>query len=55
MGRLTQMEVVVLSVAERNQEANDVNERCRGQWCLWTAAWAYSRRPEGFLPMYFFW
>jgi hypothetical protein len=28
--RLTEMEVVVLCVAKRNQEANDVNEGCTG-------------------------
>lgn len=32
--RLTEMEVVVLCVAERNQEANDVDESCTGSvWC----------------------
>ena len=33
--KLTEMEVVVLGVAERNQEANDVDERCaRSVSCL---------------------
>ena len=31
--RLTEMEVVVLCVAEGDQEANDVDERCA--WLIW--------------------
>jgi hypothetical protein len=32
--RLTEMEVVVLCVAKRDEEANDVDERCVCQYCV---------------------
>lgn len=65
--RLTKMEVVVLCVAQRNQEANDVNKCCRRvssklfvckrttPGCSFKTNTKYSRLPDGFLPMYFFW
>jgi hypothetical protein len=39
LGGLTEMEVVVLSIAERNQEANGVNERCA--WSVSGSAWPW--------------
>ena len=65
------MEVVVLCVSERNQEADDVDERCTQSDSLLDQASATAsqehlrvsgrvdgrdlRLAEGFLPMYFFW
>lgn len=67
--RLTEMEVVVLRVADGDQEANDVNEGCTGSvWCSHPISQAqgqrsrsllsrrvHSRLADGFFPMYFFW
>jgi hypothetical protein len=68
--RLTEMEVVVLCVAEGNEEANGVNKRCFKSVYRITSVHdpvqqaskpgygavmrVYARLPDGFLPMYFF-
>lgn len=56
----TQVEVVVLCVAESNEDANDVDKRCSQQSAL--SLTAESRFPlehvrfaEAFLPKYAFW